>query len=315
MKLLGLGDNVCDIYLHTGRMYPGGQALNVAVYAARLGAQADFMGVFGTDEIAEHVCRTLDDECVGRSHCRQYHGENGYAKVALRDGDRVFLGSNKGGVIQQYPIFLTEEDTAYAAQFDVIHTSNNGFTQGLLPRLKRLPAMVSYDFSGSWKDREKWTSICPYLDFAFLSCSELSEEETIWLCQDMHQAGCTVVTATRGSQGALAYDGARFYTQEPVFVQAVDTMGAGDSFAAAMLVEILRALETGNERWNSAMGRADILSRAMSKAAEFAARTCMTNGALGHGIELPVAVVEKLEWSREKRESESIVKDSGKSQR
>ena len=32
LKVLGLGDNVCDVYLHTGTMYPGGQAVNFAVY-------------------------------------------------------------------------------------------------------------------------------------------------------------------------------------------------------------------------------------------------------------------------------------------
>lgn len=42
MKLLGLGDNVCDLYLHTGMMYPGGQALNVAVNAVKLGARSRF---------------------------------------------------------------------------------------------------------------------------------------------------------------------------------------------------------------------------------------------------------------------------------
>lgn len=29
MKVLGIGDNVCDVYVHQKRMYPGGQALNL----------------------------------------------------------------------------------------------------------------------------------------------------------------------------------------------------------------------------------------------------------------------------------------------
>ena len=55
VKVLGLGDNVCDVYLHTGLMYPGGQAVNFAVFARELGAEADFMGVFGMDAAADHV--------------------------------------------------------------------------------------------------------------------------------------------------------------------------------------------------------------------------------------------------------------------
>lgn len=44
VKVLGLGDNVCDVYLHTDTMYPGGQALNFAVYARMLGAESEFLG-------------------------------------------------------------------------------------------------------------------------------------------------------------------------------------------------------------------------------------------------------------------------------
>lgn len=96
VKVLGLGDNVCDVYLHTGTMYPGGQALNFTVYASQLGAQADYMGVFGRDAVADHIQSVLDAKGVGRSHCRQYPGENGFARVTLVDGDRVFKGSNRG---------------------------------------------------------------------------------------------------------------------------------------------------------------------------------------------------------------------------
>ena len=152
VKVLGLGDNVCDVYLHTNTMYPGGQAVNFDVFAKTLGASADFMGVFGQDAVAEHVQHTLDEKGVGRSHCRSYPGENGFARVTLVDGDRVFKGSNRGGVIQQHPIHLDEDDLKYAAGFDLIHTTNNGFTDGLLPALHRLPGLVSYDFSYRWNE-------------------------------------------------------------------------------------------------------------------------------------------------------------------
>ena len=50
LKVLGLGDNVCDVYLHTGTMYPGGQAMNFSVYAKMLGAQSAYLGVFEMTE-------------------------------------------------------------------------------------------------------------------------------------------------------------------------------------------------------------------------------------------------------------------------
>ena len=33
MRVIGIGDNVCDKYEHLKMMFPGGQAMNFAVYA------------------------------------------------------------------------------------------------------------------------------------------------------------------------------------------------------------------------------------------------------------------------------------------
>ena len=49
LKLIGVGDNVVDVYRNKGVMYPGGNALNFAVYNSLRGADAASLGVFGTD--------------------------------------------------------------------------------------------------------------------------------------------------------------------------------------------------------------------------------------------------------------------------
>ena len=297
LKVLGMGDNVCDVYLHRGTMYPGGQALNFAVYAKKLGAASDFMGVFGNDAVAEHVKNTLDSLGVGRTHCRCYEGENGFARVTLKDGDRVFMGSNRGGVIQEHPIYLDDDDRAYAAGFDLIHTSNNGFTEALLPELKRLKPAVSYDFSFRWNEEERVKKVCPYIDFAFLSCSDLTDNDTEELCRRLRREGCRIVTATRGSRGALVYDGRKFYRQPPHYVEPVDTMGAGDSFATAMLVSLSSDLKRSAGMVSLEQSREAVeafLPAALDRAAVFAAETCLTDGAFGHGIRVPESVRERI---------------------
>lgn len=295
VKVLGLGDNVCDVYLHTGTMYPGGQAVNFAVYANQLGANSDYMGVFGQDAVADHVQRTLDEKGVGHAHCRAYPGENGFARVTLVDGDRVFKGSNRGGVLQQHPIYLETEDESYCAQFDLIHTTNNGFTDALLPTLHRLPGFVSYDFSYRWNEEDRVERVCPYIDFGFLSCSDLSDEETHALCRRLHEKGCGVVIATRGSKGATVFDGEKFYLQPPHLVEAVDTMGAGDSFATAMLVSLMNGLEPlGHAAWATPETRAKLIPEALDAAAEFSAHTCLVSGAFGCGVPVPDSVRRRI---------------------
>ena len=295
VKVLGLGDNVCDVYLHTGIMYPGGQALNFAVYAAQMGVQADYMGVFGQDEVAAHVQQTLDEKGVGHSHCRSWPGENGFARVTLVNGDRVFKGSNRGGVLQEHPIALEPSDMEYLASFQLIHTTNNGFTDSLLPILHTLPSMVSYDFSYRWNEEDRLARVCPYVDFAFLSCSDLDEEATRNLCLRLNQMGCGVVTATRGSKGATVYDGAHFYRQLPHLVEPVDTMGAGDSFATAMLIHLLNAMEPERRtKWDSELFRAGTIPAALEQAAHYSAQTCLTHGAFGCGTPVPDSVRARI---------------------
>lgn len=294
VRVLGLGDNVCDVYLHTNTMYPGGQALNFAANAKALGAEADFMGVFGADAIGDYNQSVMDEIGIGHSHCRTFEGENGFARVTLVDGDRVFKGSNKGGVIQQHPIYLDQADQDYVKEFDLVHTTNNGFCDGLLPQLHSLGLKVSYDFSTRWTEEDRIDRVCPNVDFAFLSCSDLSDEETADLCRKINAKGTQVVVATRGSLGATVYDGVRFYRQLPHMVKAIDTMGAGDSFATAMLISILQQLEGAADIWQDPDQRSKVMEIALDAAAEYSAQTCLVRGGFGHGTQVPDSMHDRI---------------------
>lgn len=286
MRVIGIGDNVCDKYVHLKTMYPGGQTLNFAVYAKMLGADAAYMGVLGQDEVADHVLNTLKALEVEHSHCRQYEGENGYARVTLVDGDRVFLGSNKGGIAKERPLKLTPEDMTYIKEFDLVHTSNNSHFDSQLPIISQAGIPLSYDFSGQWIDEERVARVAPYANYVFLSCGSVPEAEAQSICKKMHEAGCTMIIATRGSYGAMLYDGQDFYEQPPKLVEAVDTLGAGDSFATAFLLSIIDATKNHSEQMiKGTEFYQTAIKRAMVQGAEFASKTCLVRGAFGHGIE------------------------------
>ncbi len=280
MRVIGIGDNVCDKYEHQQTMYPGGQTLNFTVYARMMGIESAYIGVFGTDEVAKHIMATLDKYQVDRSRCRQYEGENGCARVTLVEGDRVFLGSNKGGVLKDHPIELGDEDLKYASQFDVCHTSNNSYMDSQLPRMKQAGISVSYDFSGQWVDSDRVERVAPYIDYAFLSCGSASQEMAVDICRMISSKGTKMVIATRGSEGAALYDGIDFYTQPPHLVEAVDTLGAGDSFAAAFLIEWLKVRDQAG---TDETARRTLIQQSMERAAEFSSKTCLVYGAFGEG--------------------------------
>ena len=287
MKVIGIGDNVCDKYIHLNTMFPGGQALNFAVYAKMLGADSSYMGTFGRDEVADHIMATLDELEVKHERCRQHDGENGYARVTLVDGDRVFLGSNKGGIAKEYPVILDVDDMEYIKEFSHIHTSNNSHFDSQLPKLAEADLSVSYDFSGQWKEKEKVAQVAPYTKYAFLSCGSVQEEEAKEICRMIYKAGCPMVIATRGSYGSILYNGKNFYKQEPKLVEAVDTLGAGDSFATAFLLSYVENLEKNAENPDMVKESEEIfIKEAMAAGAEFAAKTCMVQGAFGYGKEI-----------------------------
>ena len=56
MKIIGVGDNMVDVYLHQGKMYPGGNSVNVPVLCHKAGAdEAAYIGIFGDDVAGKDV--------------------------------------------------------------------------------------------------------------------------------------------------------------------------------------------------------------------------------------------------------------------
>lgn len=277
MKVIGIGDNVVDKYVHTNTMYPGGNALNFSVYAKRLGVESSYIGVFGSDAAAAHIIATLRELGIDFSRSRHHEGENGYALVDLVDGDRVFVGGNKGGVQNDYPIRLTEGDLAYIKAFQLVHSSCYSEMEDELHKIHAIGVPVSFDFSGEW-DEAQLKAVCPYVKYAFLSCGHLQDGEIMEVLSAVHSYGSSMAIATMGSRGAFLYNGCSFYRQEPNKVVAKDTLGAGDAFFTAFIVSYLAARSRGETN------EEELLQASLDEGAVFASQICMVDGAFGYGI-------------------------------
>ncbi|WP_278286294.1 MULTISPECIES: fructoselysine 6-kinase [Clostridium] len=276
VKVIGLGDNVVDKYEHIRTMYPGGNALNFAAYAKKIGASSAFLGAFGSDAEAEHVQNTIHEIGLDISKCRHFNGENGCARVTLEDGDRVFLGSNEGGVLRENGLNLTQDDLDYIKTFDLLHAGLYGYTEPELDKIRALSIPISFDFSDDFTIEEV-ERIAPKVDFSFFSCSHLKTDEMLNLIMKAHKLGSEIVVVTMGEKGALLYDGTNFHAQEPQLVEAVDTMGAGDSFITAFLVNYISKIKE-NE-----LDRETIIKESLNEGAIFSAKTCLVEGSFGYG--------------------------------
>ena len=265
MRLLGAGDNVVDRYQDLGLQFPGGNALNVAVAAARAGAEAAYVGAVGTDHAGEIVLAALRSEGVDTSRVRVLHGPNAYADVTLVEGDRVFLGSDLG--VSRF--VLDPDDLAWAATFDLVHTGDCSMLEGQVAELARV-APVSFDFSIQ-RDPAYIEPLLPHLTIACFSATDLTEEAALDLLASAVDRGPRLALATRGIAPTLLRDGRRTWRQEVAPIQVVDTLGAGDSFIGRFLVGV-------------AGGEDPAIS--LQAAALAAAVTCGSYGAFGHGSPL-----------------------------
>lgn len=276
IKVIGLGDNVVDKYEHIKTMYPGGNALNFAAYAKKLGIKSAFLGAFGSDNESEHVQNTINELGLDISRCRHFNGENGCARVTLENGDRVFLGSNSGGVLRENGLNLTKDDLEYIKNFDLLHAGLYGYTEPELNKIRQLNVPISFDFSDDFT-MEEVERIAPKVDFSFFSCSHLKTDEILNLIMKTYSLGSKIVLVTMGEKGALLYDGDKFYAQEPELVEAIDTMGAGDSFITAFLVNYIRKVKENK------LDKETIIKESLNEGAIFSAKTCLIEGSFGYG--------------------------------
>lgn len=278
MAVIGFGDNVVDRYLERGLMYPGGNALNFAVFARMLGAGSAYLGVFGDDAAAGHIRAVLAGLDVSTARCHTEHGENGYADVSLVDGNRNFVFSNKGGVARTERFLPAADDLAYLSAFDLVHTSCTSHLDDQLAVIRGAAACLSYDFSWRWQIDGLMETVCPHLDLAAFSCGDAGPEKAQELIGRAGALGVGLVIATLGGDGALAWNGRDMVRVAARPVEVVDTLGAGDAFLTASLLALLRAGWTRGQPVS-----ANTLEAVLEEGAAFAARICQLDGAFGHG--------------------------------
>ncbi|GAB2557723.1 PfkB family carbohydrate kinase [Leucobacter ruminantium] len=282
LRVAGFGDNVVDRFLDRGVLYPGGNCVNFAVFARRLGAESAYLGVFGSDEAAAHVRSALAGLGVSTERCVEREGETGWCDVRVVDGDRVF-GEWAGGVVLDAPFEPDDADLDYLSAFDLVHLGPYAALEGSLPRLRERCALISFDLSDDPEQREPayLDAVAPHVDLAILSAADLEWDEAEDLARAIHARGAGLCLVTRGMEGSMLFDGDRAHRADAVGVDALDTMGAGDAFITAF---VLALLERGWTRGR--VPSAETVREALTRAAAFAADQCSIEGAFGYAKEL-----------------------------
>jgi fructokinase len=271
----------------------GGSCLNVAVGMARLGAPTGFVGGISTDlfgrMIADHALAsqvelryaTRSEHQTTLAFVRTVAGEPQYAfydEATASRNWRYRRGSIAFGEIEAIHVGSTTlaDDRGAAEALAMIEDARGSVTISFDPNCR--PKLVKH--KASYVERMNAFAASADIvrmsdvDFEFL----YGGNDFAGRAKSFMAAGASLVVVTRGIKGAQAWhEKAGAVEVEAPTVEVVDTIGAGDSFQAALLFA-LRAIGR-IERESLAHTDSAGLRRALSFASHCAAFTCGRAGA------------------------------------
>ena len=271
----------------------GGSCLNIAVGLARLGVPTGFVGGIATDVfgrmIAQHAedsnvdlrFATRSDRQTTLAFVRMVGGESQYAFYDAQTASREWTYRRGGisfagiGAVHVGSTTLVNQNGAAETQAliaDARPISTISFDPNCRPNLVKdkaayLEGMQAFAASA---DIVRMSDV----DFLYLYGSEpyADRAEALFAC------GVTLFVVTRGTEGVEAWHRKLgFIRAEAPTVDVVDTIGAGDSFQAALLAALHRQDRLARSRLEEM--NADDVRRALSFACRCAAFTCTRMGA------------------------------------
>lgn len=249
MKVAAIGDNCIDVYERLGRKYPTGNVVDTGVNIQKLGIPVSVISTTGSDENGTWMMQTLQKEGLDISHLKTAQGQTAVTYMDMNGNDRVH-GDYVEGVLEH--IVFDEEDIRFAAEHDLIHTALWGKAEGTLEQIKaKNPhCRISFDYADRL-DHALTEQTLPYVDYGFYSYHGDADAHIRSYLKDKVDRGMKLAVATFGEKGSLAYDGTCFISGGIYPAKVVNTVGAGDSFIAGFLYELMqgssieKCLDTG----------------------------------------------------------------------
>lgn len=238
--------------LHT-RLCVGGDAVNQSMTLSRLGHKVAFMGSVGDDDAGKCIQKVLTDQGVDlkslkiRDNCSTATvvvmvGENDERHMCPSTDD----SSNRRFDIDNvnFDSFSGVKAVSFCSLFCFPKINDEKLTE-ILQKAKSAGALTFADNklnkTGSF---ESFKTAMPYLDYLFINQDEAefysgqkTPEEIAKYFMDL---GVGHVIVKLGSKGSYITDGAQSHYLSTFDVKLVDTVGAGDNFAAGFISSILR---------------------------------------------------------------------------
>ena len=271
----------------------GGSPFNVAMGLARLGQPAGFCGGIGSGFAGERLMRALTDEGIDATAVARIDAPTTLSLIGLdAQGVPSYAFYGHGAADR---LLRPEHLAAVPAAAKAFHFGSYAMvvqpvaaTQRALVERECQRSVISYDPNvranvepdlDVWRATLQWMLPRTHLlkvsdeDLALLTPGRSIDE----FAQGALAAGTPLVVVTRGGEGAIGFTRRGRVVAPPVRVDVVDTVGAGDTFQAALLTWLA---ETGRLTPAAIAGIDDAaLADALGFAGRAAAITCGRRGA------------------------------------
>lgn len=246
-SILVVGEALMDVVTTDAgtTSHPGGSPANVAVGLARLGSNASLLTQLGRDIDGETIRRHLGSEGVGLLEPEAPGGQRTSTATATLNAD--------GSASYDFNIKWSLLPQPLQERFEIIHAGSiaaflppGALAVQILYEQNRGRSLLSFDpnirpqlLPNHVRALEQFEVLAGLVDII-----KLSDEDAAWLyphrsealiVDALHDQGVKLVIVTRGKEGAMLSTGGHHCRILATPARVVDTIGAGDSYMAAIL--------------------------------------------------------------------------------
>ena len=218
----------------------GGFASNFTVGLSRLNIDTGIIARVGRDYFGEVVVNEFEKERVSTERLLKTDLQTGKVFIAVEpNGERsmyTFIGANKKFKLQK-------EDIKYIKGSKILHVTQ--MYRDVVKEASKHANILSFNPGAilSSFGTTKLAKIIGRTDILFLNKKEvkvLTGEKTEHGAPMLLDMGAKIVIVTCGKHGASLYTGKEIIHSPARKVKALDTTGAGDSFAAGFIATFLK---------------------------------------------------------------------------
>jgi ribokinase len=231
---------VCD----EGHISFGGSASNFATQASRLGVKTTLVSCVGDDPYGHLAVKELSKIGVDTSCVLVLENQSTGLFIYTHDASNDWIVVAKPGANRFLEKRLFEEENLVEAQVMHLAGSFPMMTDRAMELAVTHGMILSLD-PGRDAEKLELSRILRHTDLLFVNQRELKEYFNVEATEPALKAFAKtfpgIVILKMGEKGAIATDGFEYCNSHIFEVPVVDTMGAGDSFAAGFLTAWIRS--------------------------------------------------------------------------